>query len=125
MILCLGAFLGLISVAFGAYAKHALGVDADDSVLVTLDTALRYNQIYAVVVTAIGLAMLNDFVAANYPRLAWAAYGFVLGTVLFSFSAYVSIVSGFDVTLQVMPYGGITLIVSWVLLGIIGIRSRG
>ena len=60
MILCLGALLGFISVAFGAYAEHALRETITEEHFRFLMTAVRYNQVHAVAVIALGLVELAN-----------------------------------------------------------------
>jgi len=123
VILIVGALLGLVSVAFGAYAEHALapGISADafDSV----QTAIRYNQIHAVVVTAIGMVRLSAEAVRQWSSLAWAAWGFAAGTVLFSFSIYLAAATGTPALNAAAPLGGTLLMASWLLLAWTGVRS--
>lgn len=123
MILVAGALLGLISVAFGAYAEHGLQASVSDGVLDSVQTAIRYNQIHAVVVTAIGLVRLRPG-APPYPAgLAWAAWGFIAGTILFSFSIYLSAATDTPSLNAAAPLGGIVLMTSWLGLGWAGFRA--
>jgi uncharacterized membrane protein YgdD (TMEM256/DUF423 family) len=60
MILATGAILGFISVAFGAYAEHGLKTNISTEHFDMLMTAIRYNQLYAIIISGIGLILLND-----------------------------------------------------------------
>ena len=91
MILILGALLGFISVAFGAYAEHGLREAVTEEHFRFLMTAIRYNQVHAVVIAVIGLALLNGGKLSNLPALKWSGLLFIIGTVLFSFSIYLSV----------------------------------
>ena len=86
MILISGALLGFISVAFGAFAEHGLRESLTDEQFRFLMTAIRYNQVHAVVVTAIGIALLNGGKLAKIPVFRWSGLLFIFGTMLFSFS---------------------------------------
>lgn len=123
MTLAAGALLGLISVAFGAYAEHALQASVDAAVFESLETAIRYNQIHAVMVTAIGLACLRPDRLDIPSGLVWAAWGFVAGTVLFSFSIYLAASTGTPALNAAAPFGGVLLMISWAGLAWTGIRS--
>jgi uncharacterized membrane protein YgdD (TMEM256/DUF423 family) len=59
VILVSGALLGFIAVAFGAFAEHGLRENVTDKQFRFLMTALQYNQVHAVVISAIGLVVLN------------------------------------------------------------------
>lgn len=123
MILVAGALLGLVSVAFGAYAEHALRAGLSGAVFDSVQTAIRFNQIHAVVVAAIGLVLVRAD-AAPYPAsLGWSAWGFVAGTVLFSFSVYLSALTGVSALNAAAPVGGTLLMASWALLAWAGFRS--
>lgn len=123
MILMAGALLGLISVAFGAYAEHGLQAGVSEDVFASVRTAIHYNQIHAVVVAAIGLVRLRTDVSRCPACLAWAAWGFVAGTVLFSFSIYLSAVMGVPALNAAAPFGGLMLMASWAALVWAGIVS--
>ena len=91
MILVIGAIFGFISVAFGAYAEHGLKGAISVEHFEMLMTALRYNQTYAIVVSTIGLIVLNGGKLGNSVILKISGYFFILGTILFSFGIYTSI----------------------------------
>lgn len=61
--------MGFISVAFGAYAEHGLREAVTDEHFRFLMAAVRYNQVHAVVIAAIGLALLNGGKLGNIPAL--------------------------------------------------------
>lgn len=124
MILVLGAFLGFIAVAFGAYAEHGLREVVTEEQFRFLMTAVRYNQIHAAVIVAIGLAALTGSRLAGNPTLLWTGAVFIVGTMLFSFSIYISVMLGLPVLLNITPVGGITIMMAWLLLVTTGIIAR-
>ena len=83
VILIFGALLGFISVAFGAYAEHSLSKIVTDKNFLFLMTAVRYNQVHAVVTVAIGLALLDGEKYSNLRMLKFNGLLFILGNVLF------------------------------------------
>nr|WP_290125228.1 DUF423 domain-containing protein [Francisella noatunensis] len=60
MNLIIGAILGFISVAFGAYAEHGLKSQISAEHFEFIMIAIRYNQIYAIVISGIGIALLSS-----------------------------------------------------------------
>jgi len=92
MILLIGGVLGFISVAFGAYAEHGLREVVSEEHFRFLMTAVRYNQVHAGVVTAIGLGIASGIEPLQSSLLHWSGKLFILGTALFSFSIYLSVV---------------------------------
>lgn len=119
----IGAALGLISVEFGAYSEHALRPIVTEEHFRFLMTAVRYNQVHAVVIVAIGLSLLNMGALSQLKTLKWSAMAFILGTVLFSFSIYVSVYLNIPSITYLTPIGGITLMLAWLLLLLSGYRA--
>ena len=66
MILIWGAILGFISVVFGAYTEHVLRDIVSEEQFRYLMTAIRYNQVHAVAIIAIGFALVNKKQAAYF-----------------------------------------------------------
>ena len=95
MILILGALLGFVSVAFGAYAEHGLREVVSDENFRFLMTAVRYNQVHAAVIITLGFVLLQKGKLGTAPTLRWSGILFVIGTMLFSFSIYLSV--SFDI----------------------------
>lgn len=112
-ILLIGALLGLTSVGAGAYVDHVFVYIIDVKTLSMIKTALHYHQLYAVIISAIGLVccLKNDFIL-----LKLSAWLFIIGTVLFSFSIYLKALAGTIAWLKLTPIGGTLLMVGWVLL---------
>ncbi len=124
MILVAACLLGFVSVAFGAYSEHALRDAVTEEHFRFLMTAVRYNQVYAVVVLALGLFAHTDVALARAPALVWSAALFILGTVLFSFSIYMSVTFDLKGLLILTPVGGVTLMAAWALLLVTAILAR-
>lgn len=121
MILSLGALLGFIAVAFGAFAEHGLRENISDEHFRFLMTAVRYNQIHAVIISAIGLVMLSHQPMHQSLTLKWSGFLFIIGTVLFSCSIYISVSINIPLILNITPIGGMTIMIAWLLLAYSGI----
>lgn len=87
-------------------------------------TAIRYNQVHAVVVTAIGRSVLNGSKLSNLLVLKWSGLLFIIGTVLFSFSIYLSVSLDIPSLVNITPVGGITIMTAWLMLMVAGILVR-
>ena len=124
MMLIWGALLGFISVAFGAYAEHGLREAVTDEHFRFLMTAVRYNQLHAVVIAAIGLALLNGGKLANIPALRWTGLLFIIGTVFFSFSIYLSVSFDMPGLVNITPIGGMTIMTAWLMLLVTGVLAK-
>lgn len=124
MILILGALLGFISVAFGAFAEHGLKESVTDEQFRFVMTAVRYNQINALVIVMIGLTLLSDNRVANIPAFKWSGVLFIVGTLLFSFSIYISVSFNIPSLVNITPVGGMTIMAAWLVLLIAGLIAR-
>ena len=124
MILVFGAFLGFFSVSFGAFSEHALRPNITEEHFRFLMTAIRYNQVNAVIISALGLSILSSEKIAKAVLIIRSAYLFIIGTFLFSFSIYASV--GFDIPqlTYATPVGGTLLMVAWILLLVAGIKLK-
>jgi uncharacterized membrane protein YgdD (TMEM256/DUF423 family) len=124
VILVSGALLGFIAVAFGAFAEHGLRENVADEQFRFLMTALRYNQVHAVVISAIGLVVLNGGKLANNLTLRWSGLLFTIGTMLFSFSIYVSVTLKIPSLMNITPIGGVTIMAAWILFLVTGVMTK-
>lgn len=116
IILLLGGLIGLSSILMAAYVDHALSVYLSGKALTSVLTAVRYHQLYAIVICAIGLSLPMQ---TNILRNNWlkrAAYLFIFGIVLFSFSIYFSAIFNIAKITYLTPLGGVTLMIAWVFL---------
>lgn len=116
IILFLGAFLGLVSMVMAAYIDHALGLTVSDKVLKGLLTAVRYHQIYSVMLCLIGLSLVWHVDSEIKKWLYRSAFLFFIGVMTFSFSIYLAAI--FDLTwiTHATPVGGFVLMLGWLAL---------
>ncbi len=121
MPLAIAALLGFFSVGFGAYAEHGLKTSISNEQFEWLMTALRYNQLYAVLIAALGLVLL--FCQPTFAR-RWLQLNtglFIIGTVLFSFSIYGAVVFNQPSWVKVTPFGGTLLMLAWLSLALMAV----
>lgn len=113
-LLFVAALLGLASVAVGAAADHAM--DLTDELRASLDVALRYNMVYAVLLAAMGLA--------GFSRRALQVAGglFAAGTALFCGGIYGAILLDIPGAVYATPAGGMILMAGWTALGYAALR---
>ena len=122
-ILVSGAILGFVSVSFGAYSEHGLKPIVSEEDFRFLMTAIRYNQVNSVIICAIGLFIL---VADKNKIKLFKLSGqiFVIGTLLFSFSIYLSILFKMPNLQYLTPIGGMTLLVAWLIFLISALKFK-
>ena len=123
MILICGALLGFFSVAFGAYCEHNLRESVSDEHFRSLMTAIRYNQINAVIISVIGIVVGMNGRFADIRTFKWSGYVFILGTLLFSFSIYLSVALELPGLFYLTPFGGVTIMVAWLVLASSGLAA--
>src|SRR5690606_34190357 len=101
------------SVGTGAYVDHVLVHTVDVKTLAMIKTALHYHELYAVIISIIGLVgcLKNDSIF-----LKLSAWIFIIGTVLFSFSIYLKALTGTIARIKLRRIGGTLLMVGWLLL---------
>jgi len=86
-------------------------------------TGIRYNQVNSVLISAIGIANLSKIQVFESRFFQVVGYLFILGTTLFSFSIYASISFNLPKLVYLTPFGGVTIMLSWVSLLVFGILT--
>ncbi|RDI37578.1 DUF423 domain-containing protein [Aquicella lusitana] len=99
-----------------AYVDHSLSFTLASNARHSISVAVRYHQLYAIVITIIGLIIPLQ---ANQRMKSWfirSAYIFIVGILLFSFSIYIASITGMVGLLHATPIGGVILMLGWVSL---------
>lgn len=106
-----GAILGLTGVVLGALGAHALETRLTADQLESWQTATRFQMYHAISLLVLG------FLNHQFPNrlLRWAGIAMTLGTLCFSGSIYLLVLTDFPVAL-LTPLGGTILIAAWGLL---------
>lgn len=105
----LSAFFGVGAGAFGA---HGLRAQVAPHLLAVFETAVRYQMYHALALLAVAWAL------GRWPgRLPRAAgWLFVLGTLLFSGSLYLLVLTGTRGLGAITPLGGVAFLAGWACL---------
>ena len=102
-----GAVLGFLGVAAGAFGAHGLrGALAPDR-LEIFETAVRYQLIHALALLAVPIL-----------GAAGAGWAFLAGTIIFSGSLYLLVLTDQRWLGAVTPIGGVVMLAGWVLLAV-------
>jgi uncharacterized membrane protein YgdD (TMEM256/DUF423 family) len=109
----LGAILGGLAVAGGAFAAHGLEKTLDERGLALLETAARYQMYHALALVAVGLLATRG---ATSKALGVAGWAFFAGILLFSGSLYALALSGVRWLGAITPIGGVSFLVGWAAL---------
>jgi uncharacterized membrane protein YgdD (TMEM256/DUF423 family) len=104
-----GSILAGLGVAFGAFGAHSLKAAVSPEMLAVFETGVRYQMYH-------GLGLLGlAWAISRWPekRLATAAWLLVAGTVVFSGSLYILVLTGTRWFGAITPIGGVALIAGW------------
>jgi uncharacterized membrane protein YgdD (TMEM256/DUF423 family) len=107
-----GAALGFLAVAAGAFSAHALRERLSPAQMLAFETAARYQMYHALALLAVAWA------SSRWPCavIRFSGWMFVVGTVLFSGSLYLLVLTGIRWFGAVTPLGGIAFIAGWLAL---------
>ena len=131
------AFLAVFAGAFGAHGlkdgllkdkyadqtKNVAGQElhAGYKYLGDFETGVRYQMFHSIGLILLGL-FANRFSSKLVKATGWC---FALGTLVFSGSLYVLVISGLKVMGAVVPIGGTLQLVGWALFATAAIRGPG
>jgi len=119
----LGAVLASVAVTAGAVGAHYLKetVKLEPAALETYETAVRYQMYHAFGLILVGL-LVNR---APHGLLTAAGVAFVIGIVLFSGGIYAWLYTHQKPFVMVVPIGGVSWIIGWLLLAGGALATRG
>ena len=100
--------MGALGVALGAFGAHGLKTILSPEMLETYRTGILYHIIHAVVLLALSLNTKYNF--------SLSFYFIFVGIILFSFSLYAYTLSGIKLFAMITPFGGVSLIIGWILI---------
>ena len=116
LVLICATIFGALAIIFGAFGAHALKKILSQDLLASFETGVKYQMYHAIVLLVLGFQLNFD-----KPLEVYAAYSFIVGTVLFSFSIFglcISSVKGKKLNFlgPITPIGGLCLTLGWVFL---------
>src|SRR5262252_4517431 len=118
--LLIGAVLGFIGVAAGAFGAHALRARLSPEMLSVFETGVRYQMYHAFAVLIVAAA-IGHIGAARL--LVLAGWSFFIGVLLFSGSLYVLALSGAGILGAVTPFGGLLFLIGWACLAVFALAK--
>ena len=121
MWIMIGSILGFFAVAFGAFGAHALTGKVEDRLIDVWRTGASYQMYHALAVLAVGIIVLYAKQNANLVEVEKFAkisgWLFFVGTMVFSGSLYLMVISGVSALGMLTPIGGVSLMAGWLCLG--------
>lgn len=116
----IGALMGALGVATGAFGAHALRERLSPEDLGIFEIGVRYWMYHSFAVLFCGLIATR----IDTGLLRAAAICFIAGTLIFSGTLYALVLTGHRWLGAVTPLGGVLLIVGWCLLAF-SVRANG
>ena len=107
----IASFLGFIAIILGAMGAHLLKKHLTPELLTSFETAVRYQTYHCFFLLITGILMKQG-INTKLPAIFA-----LIGTSLFSGSIYLWLLTGIKSFVHVTPFGGITLMLAWLLLG--------
>ena len=111
-----GAILGFLAVAIGAFGAHGLKEHLEKiGRSATFETGVQYHFYHALAVVAVGLLVGSRSAGTAAQVAGWS---FLVGVVLFSGSLYVLCLTGNTQLGMITPFGGLAFLAGWVALAV-------
>jgi len=118
--LLLGSISAFSGVAMGAFGAHALRAKLLPRLLEIYQTAVDYQMWHALGLVIIGVLLhFNN----ESKLLRWAGWLMFIGIVVFSGSLYMLSITGIRWLGAITPFGGVALLVAWLLMARFSIKS--
>jgi len=130
----IGAISGFLAVALGAFGAHGLRdhfkVNENDPyevkvrnerMMENFETGARYQMYHALALVAVAVVSV---VGKSGKSVCVAGWAFVLGTILFSGSLYVLVLTGQRWLGAITPFGGGAFLVGWAALALAASRPK-
>ena len=111
----LGSLSALIGVALGAFGAHGLKTRVAPEMLITWQTGVQYHLIHALGLLLIGILCQLMPEATLVRTSGWFI---VAGTLLFSGSLYVLVLTNIRALGIITPLGGVAFLIGWLMLAI-------
>jgi uncharacterized membrane protein YgdD (TMEM256/DUF423 family) len=109
----LGALSAFLGVALGAFGAHGLKSRVNPEMLAVWQTAVHYHLVHALGMLLIGILCQLMPESSLIRNSGWML---LVGTVLFSGSLYVMVLSDIRALGMITPFGGVAFLIGWLLI---------
>jgi uncharacterized membrane protein YgdD (TMEM256/DUF423 family) len=116
LFLLVGAILGGLAVAGGAFASHALKDKLTERSLEIFELATRYQMYHALALLLVALFLSRAEAAQTLLTASGSA--FIAGVLIFCGSLYALSFTGIKVLGAITPIGGVAFLAGWICLAI-------
>lgn len=112
----IGAVLGFLAVALGAFGAHALSDILEKNGYADIwETGVHYQMFHAVVILIIGILMDQNLIG-NVKSLRVAGMAMLIGVILFAGSLYALALTKITILGAITPFGGVAMLIGWLAL---------
>jgi uncharacterized membrane protein YgdD (TMEM256/DUF423 family) len=111
----LGSLSAFLGVALGAFGAHGLKTKVNPEMLNVWETAVLYHLVHAIGLLMIGILC---HLMPDVALLRNAGWAILVGSVLFSGSLYVLVLTGVKPLGMITPLGGVAFLAGWLLLAL-------
>ena len=120
--LLIGITFAALSVLFGAFGAHGLkNIAIEAKLIASFETAARYQFYHALGLIIIFLLSPHNLKLSLLNISGWLM---VTGTLLFSGSLYIYVLSGIKTFAMITPIGGALMIAAWLTLFIATVKGQ-
>lgn len=116
-----GSILAGLAVALGAFGAHGLERLISPTRLETYEIGVRYQMYHALGLLVVSWAISHW--PAQSRLLRSVGWLFIGGTVLFSGSLYILVLSGLGSLGAITPLGGVAFVTGWACMALAALRS--
>lgn len=120
LFIILGSLSAFLGVGLGAFGAHGLKTRVPPEMLTVWETAVLYHLVHALGLLLIGILCHLMPEVALVRNAGWTL---LAGTLLFSGSLYVLVLTGVKPLGMITPLGGIAFLAGWLLLAIAAWQS--
>jgi uncharacterized membrane protein YgdD (TMEM256/DUF423 family) len=119
--LLLGSMSAFFGVTLGAFGAHGLKARVSPEMLTVWETGVLYHLIHALGLILVGILchLMPDVVLVRN-----AGWSILIGTILFSGSLYLLVLTDTKPLGMITPLGGVAFLVGWLLLAIAAWQSQ-
>ena len=113
--IALGALLGFLGVALGAFGAHAIRDRITPDLLAIYQTGVHYHQIHALALVGLGLW---EGQKGSTKTTTAAGIALLMGILIFSGTLYLLAITGTRWWGAITPIGGLSLQIGWICFAV-------
>lgn len=111
VLFCIAGFSAALAIVLGAVASHAVDTERAKHLI---ETAAHYHLIHSLALILVGLV---------FSKFHASAALFLMGILVFSGSLYAAAFSADAISTGLAPFGGIALILGWIVFAVSAVRQ--